>query len=94
MNGGLDALTADLCVSAPVLYGRILKMARATATLGKPACDLAGVGENITKIVLRVTSALDKSGQKDAGSAFWESAMRLRTAAQVVELARAYVEVM
>jgi hypothetical protein len=59
----------------------------------KPDCDLAGTGDNITKIVLRVTAALDDAGQKHEGTAFWETAMKLRSADQVVELARAYVEV-
>lgn len=59
----------------------------------KPTCDLAGTGENITKIVLKVTAALDEAGQKQEGSAFWNTAMKLRSAAAVVELARIYVEV-
>lgn len=58
----------------------------------KPACDLAGA-DSITKVVLRVTQALDDSGQGDAGSAFWHTAMRLKQIDQVVTLARAYVEV-
>lgn len=63
------------------------------ASESKPTCDLAGTNDDITAIVLRVTKALDDSGQKDAGSAFWNSAMKLRSAALVIELARAYVEV-
>lgn len=59
----------------------------------KPACDLSGVGENITKIVLTVTHALDSAGQPQAGSDFWAAAMRLKRADLVVELARAFVEV-
>lgn len=62
-------------------------------TLAKPACDLRGAGDNITRIVLKVTAALDAAGQKHEGSTFWHSAMRLKNADQVVELARAYVEV-
>ena len=63
------------------------------APLPKPACDLAGADDNITKIVLRVTQALDDAGQKTEGSIFWHAAMRLKRPELVVKLARAYVEV-
>jgi hypothetical protein len=65
----------------------------ANETLAKPACDLAGAGDNITKIVLRVVKALDDAGQKEEGSTFWDAAMRLKRPDLVIELARAYVEV-
>jgi len=68
-------------------------MASTLNATAKPACDLAGTDGDITKIVLRVTKALDDSGQKDAGSAFWAAAMRMKRADLVIELARAYVEV-
>jgi hypothetical protein len=65
----------------------------ANEAIAKPACDLADAGDNITKIVLKVTAALDDAGQKTEGSAFWHAAMRLKRPELVVELARAYVEV-
>ncbi len=68
-------------------------MANTTNALAKPACDLSGAGDNIMRIVLRVTKALDDSGQKEAGSVFWDAALRLKRADLVIELARAYVEV-
>jgi hypothetical protein len=63
--------------------------------ISKPAVDPAALAtaETPSAVTIAITKVLDAAGQKQTGTEFWHSAMRLANREQVLELARQYVEV-
>ena len=65
-----------------------------SAAAPKPVCDLADVAPgDAFRLILRVSTALDRAGRASLGTEFWDAAMRLRSYGEVLGLARQYVEV-
>jgi hypothetical protein len=65
-----------------------------SAAAPKPICDLADISAGDTfRLILRVSTALDRAGRPSLGTAFWDEAMRFKSYGEVLGLARQYVEV-
>jgi hypothetical protein len=66
-----------------------------STTTHKPRCDLSDIpAGDCFRLVLRVATTLDRSGQIEAGNRYWKLAMIGRNYVRALELARDYVEVL
>jgi hypothetical protein len=76
------------------MLARELGSDKETVEAGKPTCDLADVeaGDSF-RLILRVSTALDRAGRPALGTEFWDAAMRMHSYGEVIDLARRYVEV-
>ena len=76
------------------MLARELGSDKETIEAGKPTCDLADIAAGDSfRLILRVSTALDRAGWPALGTEFWDAAMRLRNYGEVMSLARQYVEV-
>lgn len=58
-----------------------------TATVRKPACDLAGIARDSDAIAARVAAALVERGWHDLATEFWQRSWHAATVAAVLDLA-------